>query len=588
MIWVNYLKQEKRKYLVNKAEITKIRLLCLLLTAFTLIASCDNNPASMEPGLIVFNADIRTVDQNQIRAEAFAIKDGRFVAVGNNEEVLDLKGATTESINANGATIVPGFIDSHTHLSSGSKIVTGINLTGIREKSVWLEMIAERVKTMEPGEWLLGGRWDYTFENKGLPTRWELDNVSPNNPVALSDIDGHSMWVNSLAIEKANIRANSEVPLGGQILVNESSGEPNGILLEGAMQLIWDAPTYVRDSDLSRDQIEQVLDYANSFGITSVHDMSSRIELDKYKDLAINKKLYVRVFWGEHSKFSQEDDNTNNEKRINQLIREYKFHDQDRGPLIEYGFIKYVIDGVLSTHTAALIDPYSDRPEIVGEPFYIQGEINRLVNRANSLGMPVAIHAIGDRGVKMALNAFEYSGNTSLANRIEHIEIIEPSDIDRFKKLNVTASMQPNHGTGVIGKYITPRVGLEREKYAYVWNDFLRSEVRLALSSDFATSPFSPLVQLADAVFRESPSGLYEGPWYPRQALSFEQALYAYTQVGADLAGWGDQIGSISVGKWADFVVLDGALNDPVGRELKQRTVMGTYLAGRKVFSADD
>ena len=582
------MNQEKRKYLVNKAEITKLRRLFLLLTAFTLIASCDNNPPSMEPELIVFNADIRTVDKNQNRAEAFAIKHGRFVAVGNNEEVLDLKGATTESINANGATIVPGFIDSHTHLSSGSKIVTGINLTGIREKSVWLEMIAERVKTMEPGEWLLGGRWDYTFENKGLPTRWELDNVSPNNPVALSDIDGHSMWVNSLAIEKANIRANSEVPLGGQILVNESSGEPNGILLEGAMQLIWDAPTYIRDSDLSRDKIEQVLDYANSFGITGVHDMSSRIELDKYKDLAINKKLYVRVFWGEHSKFSQEDDNTNNEKIINQLISEYKFHDQDRGPLIEYGFIKYVIDGVLSTHTAALIDPYSDRPEIVGEPFYIQGEINRLVKRANSLGMPVAIHAIGDRGVKMALNAFEYSGNTSLANRIEHIEIIEPSDIDRFKKLNVTASMQPNHGTGVIGKYITPRVGLEREKYAYVWNDFLRSEVRLALSSDFSTSPFSPLVQLADAVFRESPSGLYEGPWYPQQALSFEQALYAYTQVGADLAGWGDQIGSISVGKWADFVVLDGALNDPVGRELKQRSVAATYLAGRKVFSADD
>jgi len=588
VIWVDLMNQEKRKFLVNKAKISKLRLLFVLLIAFTLIASCDNNPPSMEPELIVFNADIRTVDQNQNRAEAFAIKDGRFVAVGNNEDVLDLKGTTTESINANGATIVPGFIDSHTHLSSGSKIVTGINLTGIREKSVWLEMIAERVKTMEPGEWLLGGRWDYTFENKGLPTRWELDNVSPNNPIALSDIDGHSMWVNSLAIEKANIRANSEVPLGGQILVNESSGEPNGILLEGAMQLIWDAPTYIRDSDLSRDKIEQVLDYANSFGITGVHDMSSRIELEKYKDLAINKKLFLRVFWGEMSKFTQEDDNTNNQKLINQLIREYKFHDQDVGPLIEYGFIKYVIDGVLSTHTAALIDPYSDRPEIVGEPFYIQGEINRLVKRANSLGMPVAIHAIGDRGVKMALNAFEYSGNTSLANRIEHIEIIEPSDIDRFKKLNVTASMQPNHGTGVIGKYITPRVGLEREKYAYVWNDFLRSEVRLALSSDFATSPFSPLVQLADAVFRESPSGLYEGPWYPQQALSFEQALYAYTQVGADLAGWGDQIGSISVGKWADFVVLDGALNDPVGRELKQRSVAATYLAGRKVFLADD
>ena len=584
MIWVNYLKQEKRKYLVNKAEITKLRFLFLLLIAFGLIASCDNNPASMDPELIVFNADIRTVDQSQNRAEAFAIKDGRFVAVGNNDEVLELKGATTESINANGATIVPGFIDSHTHLSSGSKIVTGINLTGIREKSVWLEMIAERVKTMEPGEWLLGGRWDHTFENKGLPTRWELDNVAPNNPVALSDIDGHSMWVNSLAIEKAKIKADSEVPLGGQILLDQS-GVPNGILLEGAMELIWDAPTYIRDSDRARNEIEQVIDYANSLGITSVHDMSSRIELDKYKNLALNEKLYLRVFWGEHSKFSQENDSTNNSDLIKQLINEYKINNDQQGPLIEYGFTKYVIDGVLSTHTAALIDPYSDRPEIIGEPFYIQGEINRLVKRANNLGMPVAIHAIGDRGVKMALNAFEYSGNTSLANRIEHVEIIDPKDVERFQKLKVTASMQPNHGTGVIGKYITPRVGEEREEFAYIWNDFLKSGVRLALSSDFATSPFSPLVQLYDAVFRESPSGLYDGPWYPEQALSFDDALYAYTQVGAELSGWEDQIGSISVGKYADFVILDQTLSNPVGRELKSTNVAKTYFAGKLVFT---
>jgi len=293
----------------------------------------------------------------------------------------------------------------------------------------------------------------------------------------------------------------------------------------------------------------------------------------------------VRVFWGEHSKFSQEEDSTNDADLVTQLLKQYKVHDPDYGPLIEYGFIKYVIDGVLSTHTAALIDPYSDRPEIIGEPFYIQTEINRLVERANSLGMPVAIHAIGDRGVKMALNAFEYSANSSLANRIEHIEIIEPSDIERFRKLKVTASMQPNHGTGVIGKYITPRVGVEREKYTYMWNSFLRSGVRLGLSSDFATSPFSPLVQLADAVFRESPSGLYEGPWYPEQALSFEQALYAYTEVGADLAGWGDQIGSISVGKYADFVILDQTLSKPVGRELKFTKVAKTYFAGQLVFS---
>ena len=535
------------------------------------------------PDLIIINADIRTADPKRMTAEAIAIKDGKFFAIGSSLEIEKLKDKDTKVLDVEGKTILPGFIDSHTHLSSGAKIVTGIDLTGIANKSVWLEMIAERVKTMEPGEWLLGGRWDYTFENKGLPTRWELDSVAPNNPVALSDIDGHSMWVNSLAIEKANINANSEVPMGGQILLDQS-GLPNGILLEGAMELIWDAPTYIRDSNRARDKIQLVIDYANSLGITSVHDMSSRIELDKYKDLAVNKELYLRVFWGEHSKFSQEDDSTNNSDLIKQLINQYKIHNNQQGPLIEYGFTKYVIDGVLSTHTAALIDPYSDRPEVVGEPFYIQTEINRLVKRANSLGMPVAIHAIGDRGVKMALNAFEYSGNTSLANRVEHIEIIDPKDVERFKKLKVTASMQPNHGTGVIGKYITPRVGLEREKFAYIWNGFLKAEVRLALSSDFATSPFSPLIQLADAVFRESPSGLYDGPWYPEQALSFDDALYAYTQVGADLAGWGDQIGSISLGKYADFVILDQTLLKPVGQELKSARVSKTFFAGQLIF----
>ncbi|MCH2476728.1 MAG: amidohydrolase [Gammaproteobacteria bacterium] len=549
-----------------------------------LLASIFSGLLFASPELIVINADIRTADPIRMRASAFAIEAGKFTAVGTNEEILKLVEPNTRVLDAEGKSVLPGFIDSHTHLSSGAKIVTGINLTGIREKSVWLDMIKKRAQTMEPGEWLLGGRWDHTFENKGLPTRWELDNVSPNNPVALSDIDGHSMWVNSLAIEKANLKADSEVPMGGQILLDES-GVPNGILLEGAMEIIWDAPTYIRDSDLAREKIEQVLDYANSFGITSVHDMSSRGELDKYKDLALNKKLYVRVFWGQHSKFSQEADSTNDQNEIKQLLKQYKVHDQDYGPMIEYGFIKYVIDGVLSTHTAALIDPYSDRPEIIGEPFYIQGEINRLVKRANALGMPVAIHAIGDRGVKMALNAFEHSGNTSLANRIEHIEIIEPQDVERFKRLGVTASMQPNHGTGVIGKYITARVGIEREKFTYVWNDFLKSKVRLALSSDFATSPFSPLVQLADAVFRESPTGLYDGSWYPEQALSFEDALYAYTQVGADLAGWGDQIGSISVGKYADFVILAQTLSNPVGRELKATPVAKTYFAGQLVFS---
>ena len=551
----------------------------LSLTSILLTAQLTANP-----DVIVINADVRTSDKSNGRASAFAVKDSKFIAVGNTETILSMAGDSTKIIDANGNTVVPGFIDSHTHLSSGAKIVTGINLSEIREKAVWLEMIKERVKTMQPGEWLLGGRWDYTFENKGYPTRWELDAVAPNNPVALSDIDGHSMWVNTMAIELSGIEADSEVPMGGQIVLDEE-GVPTGILLEGAMELVWQNESYVRDSDLARNEIEQVIDYATSLGITSVHDMSSRIELNKYKELAADQKLNLRIFWGEHSKFSQEDDSTNQNNLIYQLIDQYKVHDDEFGPMIEYGFIKYVIDGVLSTHTAALVDPYTDRPDVIGEPFYIQNELNFLVKRANSLGMPVAIHAIGDRGVQMALNAFEFSNHLNLANRVEHVEVIQPGTVERFRELNVTASMQPNHGTGVIGKYITPRIGSEREKFAYVWNDFLKGGVRLALSSDFATSPFSPLVQLFDAVFRESPSGLYDGAWYPEQRISFDEALYAYTQIGADLSGWGEEIGSITNGKWADFVILNQRLNDPVGRELKDTLVSSTFFAGKEVYS---
>ena len=551
----------------------------LCLTSILLAPQLTANPE-----LIVINADVRTSDKSNSRASAFAVKDSKFIAVGNTKDILSMAVDSTKIIDANGKSVVPGFIDSHTHLSSGAKIVTGINLSDIREKAVWLEMIKERVKTMQPGEWLLGGRWDYTFENKGYPTRWELDAVAPNNPVALSDIDGHSMWVNTMAIELSGIEADSEVPMGGQIVLSED-GIPTGILLEGAMELVWQNESYVRDSDLARNEIEQVIDYATSLGITSVHDMSSRIELNKYKELAADQKLNLRIFWGEHSKFSQEDDSTNQNNLIYQLIDQYKVHDDELGPMIEYGFIKYVIDGVLSTHTAALVDPYTDRPDVIGEPFYIQNELNFLVKRANSLGMPVAIHAIGDRGVEMALNAFEFSNHLNLANRVEHVEVIQPGTVERFRKLKVTASMQPNHGTGVIGKYITPRIGTEREKFAYVWNDFLKGGVRLALSSDFATSPFSPLVQLFDAVFRESPSGLYDGAWYPEQRISFDEALYAYTQIGADLSGWGEEIGSITKGKWADFVILDQRLNDPVGRELKDTLVSSTFFSGKEVYS---
>ena len=256
-----------------------------------------------------------------------------------------------------------------------------------------------------------------------------------------------------------------------------------------------------------------------------------------------------------------------------------------KGPLVELGYAKTVLDGVLSTRTAYLLEDYADRTGWQGEPFQSVEDLTGKIVEANESGFPIAVHAIGDGAVQMTLDAFAAADTASpQPNRIEHIEVADPADVSRFDKLGVAASMQPNHATGTIGKYITERLGEHREQNAYVWNDLLEAGVPLVLGSDWPTSPLSPLTQLDDAIFRESPFGLGDGPWHPEQALTFDQALHAYTQAGADLTAWGDEIGSISKGKWADFVVLDGSIPEPVDRSIRDLTVAATYVAGHEVY----
>jgi len=554
-----------------------------------LLASCliafavSVGPAIAAADLIVVNADVRTADPAKPKAQAFAVEGGKFAAIGSNDEIKALADSSTRTIDAGGKTITPGFIDGHTHLTMGIDMVLGADLSYIPDKKTWLEKIKEADARLPKGAWLTGGGWDYTLGEGKLPTKEDLDAVVPDRVVILRDIDFHSVWVNSKALEVGGVTAKSEVKEGGQILLNDK-GEPSGILLEAAGELVEKHRPVATDAE-RRAGLLETLKFANSVGITAVNDMSDLAAVHDYAALVADKKMPLRVWYGFFEGDPKKIAAAVNDRQAVDKISSESGEQEKKGPLLKLGYTKSVMDGVLSTRTAYLHQDYSDQKGWKGKPFETKEQLAAAIRASNENGFPTAVHAIGDGSVSLVLDAFaEASVPRAQPNRIEHIEVVETSDIKRFKDLGVVASMQPNHATGTIGKYITERIGENREPRAYVWHSMLEAGVPLVFGSDWPTSPLSPLTQINDAVFRESPFGLGNGPWHPEQAVSFDQALFSYTQAGANMTPWGNQIGSISVGKWADFVVIDGSLPDPLDRSIRQRKVEATYLAGNEVY----
>ena len=555
----------------------------LLLTSCLAALVVSTGSAIAAADLVIVNADVRTVDPSKPKVQAFAVENGKFTATGTNDEIKMLADGGTKIIDAGGKTVTPGFIDGHTHLTSGTDMVVGADLSYIPDKKTWLEKIKEADARLPKGAWLTGGGWDYTLGEGKLPTKEDLDAVVPDRVVILRDIDFHSVWVNSKALEVGGVTAKSQVKEGGQVLLNDK-GEPSGILLEAAGELVEKHRPIATDTE-RREGLLETLKFANSMGITAVNDMSDLAAVHDYAALVADKKMPLRVWYG----FFEGDP-----KKIAAAVADRQAVDkaaadsgeqEKKGPLLKLGYTKSVMDGVLSTRTAYLHEDYSDQKGWKGKPFETKEQLAAAIRASNENGFPTAVHAIGDGSVSLVLDAFaDASVSRAQPNRIEHIEVVETSDIKRFKDLGVVASMQPNHATGTIGKYITERIGENREPRAYVWHSMLEAGVPLVFGSDWPTSPLSPLTQINDAVFRESPFGLGNGSWHPEQAVSFDQALFSYTQAGADMTPWGNQIGSISVGKWADFVIIDGTLQDPLDRSIRQRKVEATYLAGNEVY----
>ena len=552
-------------------------LLRLLLVAVAASLLGCTEPDTVPPDLIIADADVHTANPDQPRAEALAVLDGRIVAVGDSETLRELAGAATRVVEAEGRTVVPGLIDAHVHLSAGERLVRGIDLYGVAGLERWLSHIAERVSELPPGTWLVGGRWDHTLNDPPvLPTRHDLDRVTAEHPVALADVDGHSLWANSLALELAGVDAETGDPVGGRVL-KDDQGEPTGIFLEASRLVTHAIPAL--DEAARLDARRDTLRHANSVGITAAHDMAGFDVLDDWRQLASAGELSVRIFYGV---VGEVDPSTIAARR--EVLSQAQ--STESGPRLELGFKKLMIDGVLSSRTAAMLEPYADDPSSTGLPHMSQQELNELVASMNAAGLPVAIHSIGDRGVRMSLDAFASVGGATsgLANRIEHNEVIDPDDAGRYRELSVIASMNPHHCITGIDKYNTARLGPERAAWSFPWGRLSQAGATLMFGSDWPTAPLAPLEHLYAAVVREKPGGGPAGGWYAVNRLTWQQALRAYTLAGAEAAGWGDQLGSLEVGKWADFVLLDRRLHDPPGAELEHTQVDETWIAGERVY----
>lgn len=561
--------------------------------AVTLLGACSPQQDAADdisgPDLIVINADVRTVDATNENAGAFAISAGKFVAVGSSDEIQELARGNTDVIDAGGVTVIPGLIDGHTHLLMGSGLAVGVDLSEIEEKSEWLRIVRDKAQLLPEGDWLLGGAWDHNLSDGILPTKEMLDSVAPNHPVLLRDIDGHSAWVNSLAIELADVTAESPVPPGGEIMVDPDTGDLTGIFLESAGGLFSGAPGMADATDPVIG-IKAAVTLANSVGITTVHDMSN--SFDEFLKVFDDGDLTVRVWQGAraprlidqspaeiYAAMAAERDRVRNHIDANPQTK-------NMGTLFDIGYTKLIIDGVLSTYTALMKAPYSDNPDAVAEAFATREQLNAMIAAAHDNDFPVAVHAIGDEGVSWVLDGFAKSPTPEgmLRDRIEHIEVVTPDDVERFASLDITASMQPHHATCCVGNYVIDRVGRDRLPNAYVWRQMLDSDIGLVLGSDWPTSPLNPLIQMADTIHRETRIDGVVRPWDEGNTLTFKEALYGYTQAGANMTSWADEIGSISIGKWADFVILDERLPDNIGRALENRQVAATYLAGKRVY----
>lgn len=534
--------------------------------------------------LIVVNGRVYTADGQATMAEAVAVQGNKILQVGTNREVQRLRRPQTVVLDARGGAVLPGFNDSHTHLLSGGLSMNQINLLDARTLPAIESAVRDWAAAHPDEPWIVGRGWLYEPFPGGLPTRQILDELIPDRPAYLTSYDGHTGWANSLALKLAGVTRRSKSPANGVIVKDARTGEPTGVLKEAAMSMMsphMPKPTLEEKVAAVRSAILE----AHRRGVTSVQTASGTAEeLEIYDELRKTRALDLRVY----AALSGKPELTAQELDAFDALRK-KYADD---PVFKAGAVKLMADGVIESHTAAMLEPYSNRTNASGEPRFTADALDQLVAELDRRGWQVMIHAIGDRAIRMALDAFEHAAKANplpargRRHRIEHIETIDPADIPRFGRLGVIASMQPYHGLPDPAQIAVWRanIGDDRAARAWMYGSIAKKRGVLAFGSDWPVVAIDPLLGLQVAVNRATIEGEPEGGWIPSERLTVEQAVDAYTR-GAAWASFDEhRKGSLARDMLADIVVLTKDIFGLPPQRIGETEVAVTIFDGKVVY----
>jgi len=497
--------------------------------------------------------------------------DGRVVATG--DETLLANHPDAERIDGEGQAVLPGLIDAHAHVFGLGLLKTSLDLAGVPSVDDAVSAIADYARKNPHARWITGRGWNQVlWPVQKFPKATHIDKVVANRPVWLRRIDGHAGWASSAAMELAGIADDTPDPVGGKI-IRDDNGHATGVFIDNAMGLV---AAHVPQPDKSefRTALRAAIDTLLAEGITSVHDTGiSVMNAEVYMSMADDGELGMRIYAMTGGAGGVLD-------AIGEPIYAYG---NDR---LDISSVKLYTDGALGSRGAAMIEPYSDDAENRGLPRWTQDQLDAMVAKANGMGFQVGIHAIGDLGNRMALDAFEKAqgGEPSpLRNRIEHSQIVALEDIPRFAELGVIASMQATHATSD-KNMAEDRIGPERLLGGYAWRRMLDAGVVLANGSDFPVELSNPFHGLYASVTRQGRDGEPEGGWYADQALTRAETLHSFTLAGAYAARQEDRLGSLEPGRWADFIVIDRDYFTVPASQIDDIVVLQTWVAGKKAY----
>ena len=558
----------------STARVTVV--LALTLPAFFACRSADE-PADM----VLRGGAIYTADPGRPDAEAVAVRDGGIVYVGDERGVRSLIGPATEIVELDGRMLLPGFHDTHVHPVSGGIELGECDLNGAGSRADVISLVTACAARDREAPWVRGGGFQLPIFPNGAPTRELLDSLVPDRPAFLSSADGHSAWVNSRALEVAGVTARTTDPPPDGVIVRGPGGRPQGTLRESAMELVSrHLPPRTDDEVLAG--LRRGLQMAASFGITTLHEASAgETFLRAYATAAERNLLTARTVISL---------TVDTDRGSDQVVELAALRDRYASRLVRPNAAKIFLDGVIEGQTAALLTDYTDRPGWRGELNLPPDSMRIMVARLDDAGFKVHVHAIGDRAIRVAFDAFEAQaardGGGGPRHVMAHIQLFDPADIPRFAELGVVASFQPLwfYADTYITDLTEPRLGPERSRWLYPARSVAETGAIVAAGSDWSVSSMDPLRAIEVAITRRDPDSAVGDPWIGEERMELAPMLDAYTRAGAIAGDMLSETGTITVGKRADLVVLDTDLFSIAPEGISDVRVDLTIFEGRVVY----